>query len=255
MQIRLKYFIIIIIYYYIITYEVIHHPDNTASSNMNEQASLVSTWSKQNNTKLNTKKTKEMQICFSRQPPKLDPIIIDDTEIEVVSQVKLLGVWFKNDLTWHTHIEEVHKKACKRIFYIVMMRRAVYNQGEMTNAYTSLIRSVLEYAAPVWHSSLTNEQSRLLESIQKRVLKIIFPRSSYEEALTKCDLDHLSDRRTAICRKLFREMHNPEHKLNHLLPKPKETSGLRKQNSYEPPKARTKRYKVTYIPYCLYNFQ
>ncbi len=95
------------------TYEVIHHPNDTAASVMNQQASLVSTWSKQNNTKLNTKKTKEMQICFSRQPPKLEPIIIDDTEIEVVSQAKLLGVWFRDDLTWHTHVEEIHKKACK----------------------------------------------------------------------------------------------------------------------------------------------
>ena len=173
----------------------------------------------------------------------------------MVSQAKLLGVWFRDDLTWHTHVEEIHKKACKRIFYIVMMRRAGYDQGEMMNAYTSLIRSLLEYAAPVWHSSLTKEQSRLLESIQKRVLRIIFPTCSYEEALKKGELDHLSDRRSVLCRRLFKDMHNPEHKLNHLLPKPREAAGLRKQNSYEPPKARTKRYKQTYIPFCLYNFQ
>ena len=237
------------------TYEVIHHPDNTAVSNLNKQALLVSSWSKLNNTQLNTKKTKEMRICFSKRPPNIAPIIIDDTEIEVVNQAKLLGVWLSDDLTWHTHMDEIHKKACKRIFYIVMMRRAGYSKDEMIRAYASIIRSLLEYAAPVWHSSITLEQGRLLESIQKRVLKIIYPRDTYEEALKKSELECLSVRRTELCRKLFKDMQNTDHKLNNLLPNHKGRSALRKQNVYEPPKARTERYKQTFIPFSLYNLQ
>ena len=40
--------------------------------------------------------------------------------------------------------------------------------------YTSVIRSVLEYAAPVWHSSLTAEQKDSLENVQKRAFLIIY---------------------------------------------------------------------------------
>ena len=237
------------------TYEVIHHKNSKAVSDMNQQGLAVSLWSKENNTQLNTKKTKEMQICFSKVPPKLEPVVIDNTEIELVSEAKLLGVWIKNDLTWSTHIDEIHRKACKRIFFIVMMRRAGYSQSEMVGAYESLIRSLLEYAAPVWHAGLTKEQCRLLESVQKRVLKIIYPGCDYDDALKKSELQILSVRRTDLCKKLFRDMQNSDHKLNHLLPKCKDRAPLRKQNKYEPPKVRTVRYKKTFIPFCLYDLQ
>jgi len=39
--------------------------------------------------------------------------------------------------------------------------------------FKTVIRSVLEYACPVWHNSLTNEQSDQLESILKSALKIL----------------------------------------------------------------------------------
>ena len=39
--------------------------------------------------------------------------------------------------------------------------------------YHSVVRPVTEYACAVWHTSLTQEQTKLLESIQKRALQII----------------------------------------------------------------------------------
>jgi len=43
----------------------------------------------------------------------------------------------------------------------------------MTCYTKSVIRPVLEYACPVWHNSLTTEQSDRIETIQKRTLKVI----------------------------------------------------------------------------------
>ena len=49
--------------------------------------------------------------------------------------------------------------------------------------YTSSVRSVLEYAVPVWQS-IPGYLSTKIESIQKRALKIIFPfADSYSDAL------------------------------------------------------------------------
>ena len=42
--------------------------------------------------------------------------------------------------------------------------------------YCSLIRSVLEYAAPVW-ACLPEYLNELIESVQRRALRIIFPPS------------------------------------------------------------------------------
>ena len=43
---------------------------------------------------------------------------------------------------------------------------------DMLHFFKTVIRSLLEYAYPVWHNSLTNEQSEQIESLQKRAPKI-----------------------------------------------------------------------------------
>ena len=61
--------------------------------------------------------------------------------------------------------------------------------------YTSVIRSVLEYGAQVWQCSRTGEQCYDIERIQKWALRIIYPESTYNEALTRCGIKTLESRR------------------------------------------------------------
>ena len=44
---------------------------------------------------------------------------------------------------------------------------------DLIHFYVSYILPVLEYACPVWHTSLNKEQTRRLEAIQHRALSII----------------------------------------------------------------------------------
>ena len=46
---------------------------------------------------------------------------------------------------------------------------------ELVKFYISTIHPVLEYAALVWHTSITKKQKQEIEDLQKRVLRIIFP--------------------------------------------------------------------------------
>ena len=59
------------------------------------------------------------------------------------------------------------------------------------------MRSVTEYCSSAFHSSITAEQERKLETIQKSSLKIILGQnySSYEDALMITNLKSLKDRR------------------------------------------------------------
>jgi len=61
---------------------------------------------------------------------------------------------------------------------------------------TSVIRTVLEYACPVWHSSLTTGQSDMLESLQKQALRIIYSDMDldYHTLLFLAELDTLCSR-------------------------------------------------------------
>ena len=58
--------------------------------------------------------------------------------------------------------------------FLKILKRCSLNSDDLLFFYTTVIRPILEYACPAWHNSLTNEQSRQIESVQKRALSIIF---------------------------------------------------------------------------------
>ena len=67
--------------------------------------------------------------------------------------------------------------------------------------YFKEIRSVCEMACQVFHSGLTKNQSRDIEKIQKRALKLILGHhyTSYFEACILMSAEPLADRRDTLC--------------------------------------------------------
>ena len=57
-----------------------------------------------------------------------------------------------------------------------------------------------------------------IESIQRRALRIIFPNSSYQQALDHANLTSLADRRIFIGKKLMADMRNDRHPISFLVP-------------------------------------
>jgi hypothetical protein len=153
-------------------------------------------------------------------------------------------------------VDEVYAKASRKIYAIIMLTKAGVSQKDRLEVYCARIRPLMEYACQVWHPGLTKDQSDTLESIQKRVLKIVYKDASYEEAIILAKLAKLSVRRESLCKKLFEQIQNDNHRLNKLLPSKKENShALRRVNKYETIKCKTNRYKHSFVPYCLDNFQ
>lgn len=72
----------------------------------------------QNKMELNAKKAKDMWITPKKSCAIPGPINIGPTELERVSEFKLLGLYVQNDLKWNTHVSSVVSKACKRIHYL-----------------------------------------------------------------------------------------------------------------------------------------
>ena len=81
----------------------------------------------------------------------------------------------------------------------------------------------MEYACPVWHSSLTKSQASLLENLQRRAMKIAYPDILYESAMVSSRIVSLSERRTELCRKMFAKIQRPDDKLHYLLPEQRNT--------------------------------
>ena len=92
------------------------------------------------------------------------------------------------------------KKVRKRFYILYQLVRAGVSTKDIITAYCSVIRSVLEYACPVWHPGLTKAQSEDLERVQKRCFKIIWPNLSYSDALSISGVERLSVRRENLVR-------------------------------------------------------
>ena len=174
--------------------------------------------------RINATKTKEMVICFCRNDnhvASIPRIVIDNNDIARVTQAKVLGV------------------TC-----------------DLLRVYVSVIRPVLEYACPVWHTSLPIYVSDNIETIQKRCLRTICPGHIYDEARSISNLPTLFERRTKLCQSYFRKMHNADHQLNKLLPNQRNISYvLRTYNTLPVPLARTDRFRRSLIPWGLANWQ
>jgi len=54
------------------------------------------------------------------------------------------------------------------------LRKAGVSQNDLMYCYQSIMCPVLEYACPCWHLSLTKEQMKQLEDVQRRALQVIF---------------------------------------------------------------------------------
>ena len=117
---------------------------------------------------------KEMVICYAHgaNPRSRVPCIeVNGMVVERVEYVKLLGVTLSNDLPWNRHVTMV-QKAGKRIF---MLYQAGIRQADMVTIYLTVVRPIVEYACPVWHTNLPTYLSDSIEMIQKIALRGIFP--------------------------------------------------------------------------------
>lgn len=198
---------------------------------------------------LNDSKCKELRISFSKSNKEFDPIMVNNTSLETVEHVKILGLNVSNNLKWNVHINEIVKKASKRLYFLTQLKRSNVGCKELVQFFKSCIRSLIEYACPVYHDSLPEYLSKDLERIQKRAMRIIYPSIPYDEALTTAELVPLFQRRQEITDKLFQQILNDDtHKLHKLLPTVNNTSlNLRKKSTFILPRVKTDRFKKSFI--------
>ena len=123
-------------------------------------------------------------------------------------------------------MSESMKKANKRLYFLVMLKRAGVPLKGIVAFYTTAIKPVLEYCSPVFHHALPKYLCNDIERVQKRALSIIMPNNSYEASLVNFNLTTLQARREQQCFKLFDSI-SGDHKLSGLVPLP--SSLIRKQ--------------------------
>jgi len=86
-----------------------------------------------------------------------------DHNVEQVVAFKLLGVTINNSLKWDHHITAVTSEAATRFRFLKKFKRAGVSQTDLVYFNQAVVRPVLEHACSVWHTSITDQQSKQLE--------------------------------------------------------------------------------------------
>ena len=124
--------------------------------------------------KINAQKTSLMCVSAASAFTLRVRIQVQGQQISGRESMKILGVTLDCDGSFKSHIEALRTKLRRRTWALAKLRKKGLPTEKLVKAYTSLIRPVVEYASPVWHSSITVEQSERLERQQGQALKNIF---------------------------------------------------------------------------------
>lgn len=156
----------------------------------------IATWLQQNLLTLNVSKTN--YVCFSiynnGQPQNdfnikihgcarnVDVNSCDCLPIAKVSQVKYLGVYVDQRLSWYPQLDHVINRTRKLIWIFKTLRHVVPEQMRQNDSspkhllnqiYTSLVQSILTYCITIWGGA-AKTQFLGLERAQRSLIKVMY---------------------------------------------------------------------------------
>ena len=172
--------------------------------------------------------------------------------LEIVNEVKLLGVIISNDLKWHKNTNYLTKKVNRKMRMLHIAAKFTRNREHLKHIYKTFIRSNLEFSSTVWHSSLTLADRQDLERIQKAAVKVILGKeySSYEEALSILNLESLNRRREAMALKFAKgSLKNENFSKLFPLREVKHSMMIRNSEKYFVKHSKTRRHRESAVPY------
>ena len=234
-----------------------NYRDKTGHKLLNDQSQVlrmiheVKNYADTNNMKINVPKTKLMVFnpCTSRD--FLPLFEVENTDIKLVEETKLLGVVISSNLSWKANTEYIVKRCNSKIWVVRRLKKLGADDEDLLEVYFKQIRSIIEFGAPVWNSSLTGEDISQLERIQKTVLHIILGEkyNSYISALRASGLQKLSERRRKICLGFAKKALKHDKFSKWFVPNTKSTGTRQDQYKFCNIVRRTDRFLNSPLPY------
>ena len=141
---------------------------------MNRELLFVSNWFYANKLTLNANKS-QFVVFHSRQrrvPSDVNNVMVNDSIVNRVSNVKFLGVHFDENLTWKTHLASV----CKKLYMflpLIKKTKNIFDIATFRLLYNALVYPSLIYCVTVWGNA-SNTCLYNVVTIQKQILRLMF---------------------------------------------------------------------------------
>lgn len=237
-----------------------HYSNNTEATyeKINRDLKRLHEWANRWFMSFNPTKTKYMVISAADKPhPELK---FNGTAIDQVHSYPQLGLILNDKMTWENHIETIITNANKKMGLIWKLSNDI-PRFAVENIYTSFIRPQLEYAAVIYNNC-SRELSRRLEACQRRAAVACtraYKRTNTSALLHELGWPKLETRRIFLSHVLMYKLTNdlaPEY-MKELLPPIQGHNTdyvTRREKSYIPVRTNTERYRRSFIPTAVRNW-
>lgn len=140
---------------------------NECVQQVNQDLNDLSYWFKMNKLKLNIDKTKGMIINGITE----SIIKIDNDEIEIVNEIKYLGIIIDNKLKFHKNIDYICRKVAKKIGFMRRIRQKISMKCAI-QIYNTMVKPHFEYCSSVIYMC-NNEEKTRLQKLQNKAMRVI----------------------------------------------------------------------------------
>lgn len=152
-------------------------------------------WAKSNGLKISQDKCSVLHI--GKNNVKKEYHILGN-KIQKTECVRDLGILIDSQLSFNEHISKIVKNAYFKGYQILRTVKT-RNLNTLVFIYKTYVRPQLEYATEIWNPK-TNKQIDKIEKVQKFFTRIALKKCGlihrpYQERLTTCNLQNLSERR------------------------------------------------------------
>ena len=200
--------------------------------------------------RVNQKKTQLLCVSANTTSNVTSYIKTGNTKICSTDELKILGFKFGSSPSVKPHVDYMISKAQKRLWTIRHAKKSGMSENDLLKLFNSVIRPVLEYAAPVFHPMLNLGMRDSIERIQKRACKIIYGwNSDYDKLIDAGKIVTLEKRREKLTIDFALKCKNSARFGGWF--EEKERTNLRKSLSINEEFAKTERLKNSRLFYML----
>ena len=234
---------------------------------LNSDMEKISEWAHQWKMSFNPDPTKQaVEVYFTRKrnPPVPPEIHFNNSAITVQDHQKHLGLILDKKLFFECHVNEKILKANKGIGILNRLRELL-PRASLITIYKSYIRPHLDYGDIIYDNPGNKTFSEKLESIQYNACLAItgcFRGTSQDKLYRELGFESLADRRYSCRMIFFYKIVNglaPAY-LSNILPRQEEEldeeeeellERRRERPPFRVPFCRTERYRSSFFPYCI----
>ena len=220
---------------------------------LNRDLEKISNWATKWKVKFNASKTKD--IIFSNKfLNNSPPLLFDNSCIERVNLHKHLGVYLSSSLDWGKQINEVCLKANRKLSVLRSVK--LLSRQTLDVLYKLTVRSVIDYALPVYCNTLKQSELSRLENVQYRAAKLVTGASKFtsrEKLNLELGWEDIKRRSDNLGLNIFHKIHSYETRplIRSCMPKPDlgNKYNVRSKGGYIPFKHSGLKFKKSFFPH------